>query len=124
MAGGRPVKYETPDQIQAAIDKYFDEDAYIGDGDNRMFAPTVEGLAYSLNLTRQGLLEYQGKPEFSDSIKRAKQRVAIALEQRLYGQSVTGAIFNLKNNFGWKDAVTTEHAGSIEIAAIERVIRK
>lgn len=120
----RPVKYSTVEEMQEAIDHYFDIEAYMGEGDNRIFAPTVEGLAYALDLTRQGLIEYQDKPEFSDTIKRAKQRVAIALEQRLYGQSVTGAIFNLKNNFGWKDAVQTEHTGSIQIEAIERRIVK
>lgn len=103
--GGRPVKYETVEEMQEVIDRYFQKGgpAWIEMGDAEMFAPTVEGLAYELNLSRQGLLEYQGKDEFSDAIKRAKQRIAIALEQRLYGNNVTGLIFNLKNNFGWKD---------------------
>lgn len=99
----RPPKYATSDEMQAVIDKYFETDAYLGTGDSRIFAPTVEGLAYALDLTRQGLLEYGEKDEFSDTVKKAKQRIAIALEQRLYGQAVTGIIFNLKNNFGWKD---------------------
>ncbi len=103
--GGRPVKYKTVEEMQEVIDQYFAKggNAWVEIGETPMFAPTVEGLAYELNLSRQGLLEYQGKNEFSDAIKRAKQRIAIALEQRLYGNNVTGLIFNLKNNFGWKD---------------------
>jgi hypothetical protein len=59
---------------------------------------------------------YQDKPEFSHTIKRAKLRIEDALEQRLArAASVTGIIFNLKNNFGWKDAqehtVVTEEDG-------------
>lgn len=115
MPAGRPPKFDTPEIMQKAVDEYFETDAYIDMGDVKMFAPTVEGLAYSLGLSRQGLLEYSEKSEFSDTVKRAKQRIAIALEQRLYGQSVTGAIFNLKNNFGWKDKSEQEVSGGVTI---------
>jgi len=30
------------------------------------------------------------------------------LEQKLYGNAVTGVIFNLKNNFGWQDKTEQE----------------
>ena len=35
-------------------------------------------------------------------------KVEEALEQRLYGNAVTGIIFNLKNNFGWQDKTEKE----------------
>jgi len=111
MPAGRPPKYETVEEVQALIDGYFEKDAYISIGDAKVFSPTIAGLAYALDLSRQGLLEYQGKPEFSDTIKKAKQRVEIALEQRLYAASPVGTIFNLKNNFGWKDKQETEITG-------------
>lgn len=97
------MKYKTVEDLRAAIDDYFETDAYIGEGDNRMFAPTMSGLAYHLDLSRQGLLNYDGKDGFFDTIKRARNKVGVALEQRLYGNNVTGIIFNLKNNFDWKD---------------------
>lgn len=126
MPAGRPPKYKTAEEMQAVIAKYFETDAFIGEGDSKIFAPTVEGLAYALDLSRQGLNEYSDKGEFSDTVKRAKQRVAIALEQRLYGQAVTGAIFNLKNNFGWKDQTQQEltgaNGGPMIVQAIERTI--
>ena len=103
MPAGRPRLYESVEEMQEVIDDYFDNHAYIDMGDAKIFAPTVEGLAYHLGMTRETLNQYKGKPEFSDAIKRARQRIGIALEQRLYGNNVTGIIFNLKNNFGWKD---------------------
>jgi hypothetical protein len=105
---GRPLKYKTVGELQAAIEDYFETDAYMGEGDNRMFAPTMSGLAYHLDLSRQGLLDYDGRDGFLDTIKRARNRVAVALEQRLYGNNVTGIIFNLKNNFEWKDKQEVE----------------
>jgi len=99
--------------MQSVIDKYFQTDAYVGEGDNRFFCPTIAGLAYALDLTRQSLINYEVKEEFLDTIKKAKMKVEISLEQRLAGNSVTGSIFNLKNNFGWKDKTETEHSGSI-----------
>lgn len=98
-AGGRPPKYKTKEEMQLAIDNYFNEC-------KREYKPiTFTGLAYALGLSRQGLLEYKAKDEFSDTIKRAKDFVETTLEERLIGTSgvATGIIFNLKNNYGWKD---------------------
>ena len=114
MSGGRPPKYETPEEMQEVIDQYFSRDgnAYIEMGDDaKMYAPTVSGLALELGLSRQALLDYQKKDAFLDTIKRAKQKIELALEQRLYGNAVTGTIFNLKNNFGWKDQKQQEITG-------------
>ena len=105
---GRPPKYETVEELQTIIDKYFDTDAWVTIGEDKEFRPTMSGLAYALNLSRQGLCEYSHKDDFSDAIKESRKRVEIALEQRLYGNAVTGTIFNLKNNFGWKDKTEQE----------------
>ena len=125
MPAGRPPEFKTPEEMQAAIDEYFSEDgdAYMGMGEDRIFAPTISGLAFHLGLSRQSLCNYEKKDEFLDTIKRAKSRVEIALEQRLFGQAVTGTIFNLKNNFGWKDKTETEHtAPDGPITQVERII--
>lgn len=115
MAGGAPRQYKTVEELEEVIEEYFETDAYMGEGDNRVFAPTVSGLAYALNLSRQGLLNYEERPEFVDTIKRAKARIARTLEQRLYGNNVTGIIFNLKNNYGWNDKQQIEHSGKLGI---------
>ena len=53
--------------------------------------------------TRQGLLNYQGKKEFLDTITRAKAKVEQYTEERLFDRDGTnGAQFSLRNNFkGW-----------------------
>jgi hypothetical protein len=112
---GRPVKYNTPDQMQEVIDKYFNDcklnriglamepptypENTITDDSN----PTVSGLAYVLGMSRQALIDYEKKDEFLDTIKEAKARIESHLEQRLFMPSPTGVIFNLKNNYGWRD---------------------
>jgi len=116
MAGGRPPKYTTVEQLEKLIEHYFANEAFIGEGDNRQFVPTMAGLAYALDLSRQGLLEYSNKDQFSDAIKDARLRIEISLEQRLAGNAVTGTIFNLKNNFAWKDKTETEHSGVVGIS--------
>ena len=128
MPAGRPPKYETPEQMQNIVDLYFlackahqtgnaellvdlsVEDLWIvNEIDDEI--PTVAGLAYTLNLTRQGLIEYSEKDDFSDTVKRAKLRIEKSLEQRLAGGAPAGTIFNLKNNFGWKDKQEQEISG-------------
>ena len=80
---------------------------------------TITGLALALDTSRKVLRDYEsGKyddPErsdelnsqFSNTITRAKVRVEQFAEQMLYQKSAaTGAIFNLKNNYGWVDEST------------------
>lgn len=77
---------------------------------------TITGLAVYLDTTRETLLDYEsGKyddpeksPEinssFSDTIKKAKQLIYSYAEESLFvGRNPAGAIFNLKNNWNWKD---------------------
>ena len=45
---------------------------------------------------------------FSDTIKKAKLRIYDATEQQLYRGKPTGAIFSLKNNYGWEDKTKVE----------------
>jgi len=112
---GRKLQYQTVEELQDSIDDYFETDAFIEMGDSKMYAPTMSGLAYHLDLSRQGLLNYTKKDEFVDAIKRARNKIGVALEQRLYGNNVTGIIFNLKNNFEWKDKKETELSGGVHL---------
>ncbi len=123
---GRPLKYSTPEEMQRMINLYFlackanrseepelvlmnlDDDERKAIEDIEDVVPSVSGLAYTLNLSTEALRNYQEKDEFLATVKRAKQRIEMSLEQRLAGNAVTGSIFNLKNNFGWKDKVETD----------------
>lgn len=64
---------------------------------------TITGLAMALNTTRETLLDYENKDEYSDTIKKAKSKIENYVENNLFGSNVTGPIFNLKNNYGWRD---------------------
>lgn len=110
--GGRPPQYKTPEEMQAVIDDYFNKDAWFEDGDKKEFRPTISGLAYALDLSTVSIRNYAIKDEFLSTVKRAKLKVEMALENRLYGNNVTGLIFNLKNNFGWKDKQEVDNTSS------------
>ena len=76
---------------------------------------TMSGLALALDLSRQGLINYEQKLQFFDAIKKARQRVEAQLEERMMEKTefTPGQIFVAKNNFGWKDKTETEHSGEI-----------
>lgn len=118
-AGGRPPKYKTAEEMQKVIDEYFEScfrimrnkdgegmiDPKTGEYCYEQHKPfTVSGLAYALGIDRRTLLNYSEKDEFFPTIKRAKNRIETFLEESLItGSSCTGIIFNLKNNYDWRD---------------------
>jgi len=104
---GRPPKYSTPDEMLRVGTEYFDA---------RKAAKkpvTVTGLCLALGFTsRQALINYEGKPEFVDTVKTLKLMVEHFCEQALFLlKNPTGPIFALKN-FGWSDRETVEHTGA------------
>jgi len=130
---GRPLKYETPEEMQRIIGLYFlacrvhqeDDIGRLDDLDEydkevvdliEDVYPTVSGLAYTLGMSTEALRNYEEKGEFLATVKRAKQRIEMSLEQRLALPAVTGSIFSLKNNFGWKDKTELEHSGGIDLS--------
>lgn len=118
---GCPPRYKTVEEMQEKIEAYFkdcrghvllDDDGYaITDKHGKPIILdekplTVTGLALALGFnSRQTLLNYQGKPEFMDTIMRAKARVECYAEERLFDKDgANGAKFSLANNFeGWKE---------------------
>lgn len=72
--------------------------------------PTVTGLALALGFTgRKQLIDYQGRPEFCDTVTRAKARCEEYAEARLYDRDgANGAKFSLGCNFGWKETSETK----------------
>lgn len=106
---GRPTAFKSVEELEAKIEEYFKTDAFmdIGFDDNgnpiKQFAPTLTGLALALGVDRKTIYNYSQKDDYFPAIKKARSRVENALERHLYTKNVTGAIFNLKNNFGWND---------------------
>ena len=92
-AGGRPVKYSNSEELEELIENYFKGNT----------TPTMAGLAYYLDMSRSTLLAYSLKDEFSNVLKRARDRIEMLYEERLLSTTTpTGVIFALKNMY-WKD---------------------
>lgn len=98
-AGGRPLKFQSVEQLEFDIDRYFEN--------TPPEEVSITGLAIHLDTFRDVLCDYQEKDEFSNTIKKAKQRVENAYEKRLIKQGRSGDIFALKN-FGWKDKIEVD----------------
>lgn len=92
------LKYKTQEELQKGIDAYFKE------CDEKEKPYTMSGLALSLDIDKDTLTNYGKRDLFSEQIKKAKLRIEQQLEESLYrlGNN-SGVIFNLKNNYGWRD---------------------
>jgi hypothetical protein len=103
---GRPPKFKTAEEMQEVVDAYFN------DCDTNEEPYTITGLALALDMTRESLVNYENRDEFFSTVKRAKLKCQNYAEKFLYsGKNATGAIFNLKNNYGWKDKHENELTG-------------
>lgn len=135
--GARP-KYETVEQMQGAIDAYFDscKGEVLRDADgkpmfNKFGQPiiygekplTMSGLALALGFkSRQTLLNYKAKAEFMDTVTRAKQRVEEYVEGRLFDKDGSaGAKFSLENNFGWASKQETKVEAEARVVIIDDI---
>ena len=124
MAIGAPRKWKSAKAMQKAIDVYFESckgTPLVIDGDvatdkyGRPIIldekpPTVTGLALALGFaSRQALINYQDRPEFNDTVTRAKSRCEEYAESRLYDKDgANGAKFSLGCNFGWREVSETK----------------
>lgn len=103
MSGrGRPLMFKTVGELQALIDDYFavtPKEEY-----------AITGLAVHLGTDRLTLLHYEGRPEFVNAVKNAKNKIELAYEHRLIKRGNAGDIFALKN-FDWRDRNETEISG-------------
>jgi hypothetical protein len=137
LSPGRPPFYKTTEELQIAINAYFDscgveylehEGKLVRDKNGVPIvksrkSPTVTGLALALGFSsRQSLINYQGKKAFVDTITHAKLKVENYAEQCLFNPEMRaqGPIFALKN-FGWKDTlgVSVENTPKIVIMGPE-----
>ena len=126
MAGGRPLKFKTVEELQNKIDAYFQwcdsrtRPVLIKDKNGAYFIDepwprpyTVEGLASFLEVDRQTILNYEDREGFFGTIKKAKDKILANLTERsMDGQNNAAAtIFNLKNNYGYEDKSSHELTG-------------
>lgn len=127
---GRPRIYQNVEDLDKAIEDYFFPVEYDEIQENGVYVkkprperginkrPSLTGLTLALGFCdKSTVYDYQKRPEFSHSIKRALAMVELFYEERLSEQNVAGSIFALKN-FGWKDKTETEISGELGIKQI------
>ena len=107
MSGGRPLKFESPEALQAMIDDYFD----ITPDDKQC----ITGLAVHLDTSRVTLCDYEHKDKFTNTVKKAKERIGLVYELRGIGKGRSYDIFTLKN-MGWKDKQEIDQTQKLEIS--------
>jgi hypothetical protein len=117
---GRPLAFKSVEELQAKIEEYFEwcdnrirtiwDDKAQAEVAMLHPAPyTMSGLARRLGVDRDTIINYSHKEEFFGTIRDARERVHEDVETRLMDtKNEKGAIFNLKNNFGWKDKSETD----------------
>ena len=111
----RPLDYKSVEQMEDKIKEYFNE--------TEIGKLTITWLSLYLGFSsRQSLLNYQWKPQFLDTIKKAKQMIEHSYELDLKEKWNSGTIFALKN-FDWKDKSEVENTWTSENAKAE-VIKK
>lgn len=110
------LKYKTEEELQKGIDNYFKECDKLGK------PYTMSGLALSLELDRKTLLNYSNREKYSPLIKKAKAKVETMLEENLYrvGNN-SGIIFNLKNNYGWRDQIEVQNT---EVSKLDTLLEE
>lgn len=96
---GRPLKFQSPEELQEKIEEYF---SVTPEGQR-----TITGLAVHLDTSRETLCNYESRDEFFDAIKKGKDRVELDYELSLRKRGGSGDIFGLKN-FGWRDKQETD----------------
>jgi hypothetical protein len=131
---GRPPKFANDGELQDKVNAYFEScfeelwEEDVNDEGATIWKPkydrhgeivkyqkepfTITGLALYLDTTRETISDYEYKPEFSDTIKRAKGRIENFTERQLFdkaARNMTGIIFNLKNNYGWTDKTEVDN---------------
>lgn len=119
--GGRPLLFKNKEELEQKIDEYFDKcDKRMVERVNKRGEViiinhpepyTMSGLAYSIGVDRQTILNYAKKEEFFGTIKKARDKVEADVEKRMNDRDAftPGLIFNAKNNFNWKDKQEVDH---------------
>lgn len=110
---GRPRLWNTPEELIEAGMRYFQwaDEVYKGkyaEADMRLFLGFYSRTSYH---------DYKTNPEFANAIYILECIMEGDTEKKLmWAGSTQGAIFKLKNKYGWKDEVT-QHVNNNNVTA-------
>lgn len=115
---GRPKIFNDVKEVEEKINAYFN---YCEEKEKPY---TMSGLAYYLGISRQTLVNYSNQDQFFDTIKKARDKVQMQLEENALSNKAnpTFTIFNLKNNFDWKD--NNEVKTNVEITKVDELLNE
>lgn len=116
---GRPRAFKSVEEVEEKINAYFN---YCEEKEKPY---TMSGLAYYLEVSRQTLVNYSYKDEYFDTIKKARDKVQMQLEENALSNKAnpTFTIFNLKNNFDWKDKMEVEKTDMTKVDELLKEIK-
>lgn len=98
MTRGIKKKYETVEEFEGKINEYFET------RELEEKPLTMTSLAVYLGMCRETFWRYSQLEGYKEVYDFAKTRCEAFNEEMLYFKnSVTGSIFNLKCNYGWKE---------------------
>jgi len=116
---GRPPLYKKPEDLQKKVDEYFisgrnTRKVTVGKGDSLQVIEipivTICGLVRYCGFCNRGsFYDYEKNPEFTNTIKNARNRIEEEYEELLQRGLGAGAIFALKN-FGWIDTPLVDNS--------------
>jgi len=134
---GRPCKY-TIEYVKTCIEEYLascwepNRDVYgatiTDEFDEIVWKQTkpytLEGFDAWVGWDRVIRLEYEKRPEFTNTIKKLREIVYSHAVESLWKGQPSGVIFNLKNNWGWVDKIETEDKTPLENKPVTTIINK
>lgn len=111
MPAGRPLLFQTPEDLKKACDKYFAR------CDEKGKPYTIVGLAEGLGTTRETLSEYRERPEFVDILEEARGKCETWLVEQAILNKTSGPFtqFVLKNAHGYKDKTEVENKTEMKV---------
>ena len=103
----RPRLFPDLEEFEILVDGYF------ADCEKKKKRPNHIGLANHLGVLRRTLNDYSRKEGYSEVLEMAKQLIEEQRVDMLFdGKAHTaGVIFDLVNNYGWKNPAHREHTG-------------
>lgn len=116
---GRPRAFKSVEEVEEKINAYFN---YCEEKEKPY---TMSGLAYYLGIDRKTLLNYSKNEEYFHTIKKARDKVQMQLEENALSNKAnpTFTIFNLKNNFDWKDKMEVEKTDMTKVDELLKEIK-
>ena len=121
-------KYETPEDLQKAIDEYVSNPptrkSVVNGKVIDVPSITISGLCYYLGFeSRQSFYDYEKRDGFSYTIKRARLFIENYYESNLIHAACTGSIFALKS-MGWDDGSKDSTATDDLASSVSKLIEK